>query len=75
VAERNLPAVTLLIEAGADPRLETRIDDYETPREIAERARLREIATLLAECEERLGKYWIYLTNEYLSGCADESSS
>lgn len=31
VAEHNLWAVELLLQAGADPRLRTRIDDCETP--------------------------------------------
>jgi uncharacterized protein len=48
VGERNLPAIVVLLEAGADPRLRTRIDDYETPREIADRAGLVEIAKQLA---------------------------
>jgi hypothetical protein len=39
------------LDAGADPRLRTRIDDCETPREIAEKASLREIADLLARRE------------------------
>jgi uncharacterized protein len=56
VSERNQPALSLLIEAGADPRLRTRIDDYETPRELAERAGLGEMAKLLAEYETRLGR-------------------
>ena len=56
VSERNLPAVALLIDGGADPRLRTRIDDFETPREMAEKADLREIAQLLAVYEARLGK-------------------
>jgi ankyrin repeat protein len=56
VGERNLAAVELLLEAGADPRLRTRIDDCETPREMAERADLHEIAALLAVQEARLGK-------------------
>ena len=56
VAERNLAAVELLLEAGADPRLHTRIDDCETPRQIAEKAGLREIARLLATHEARLEK-------------------
>jgi ankyrin repeat protein len=56
VSERNLPAIELLLEAGADPRLRTRIDDCETPREMAEKAGLREIAELLAAREVRLGK-------------------
>ncbi len=55
VSERNLPALALLLEAGADPRLRTRIDDYETPREIAERAGLGEIAALLAQSEAQQG--------------------
>jgi len=48
VAERNASAVAVLLEAGADPSLQTRIDDCETPREMAERAGLHEIADLLA---------------------------
>ncbi len=55
-SERNLPAVELLLEAGADPRLQTRIDDCEAPREIAEKAGFHEIAELLATYEVRLGK-------------------
>jgi len=56
VGERHLPAVEILLEAGADPRLRTRIDDYETPLEMAERAGLVEIAGLLAACELRIDK-------------------
>jgi ankyrin repeat protein len=56
VGERHLPAIGVLIEAGADPRLRTRIDDYETPLEMAERAGLVEIAKLLAAYELRLEK-------------------
>lgn len=55
VSENNLPAVEILLQGGADPRLRTRIDDCETPREMAEKAGLREIAELLAVQEERLG--------------------
>lgn len=55
VSERNQPAVSLLLQEGADPRLKTRIDDYETPREMAEKAGLGEIAALLAEYEARWG--------------------
>ncbi len=51
VSERNLPALKLLLESGADPRLKTRIDDYETPREMAEKAGLSEFAAVLAEYE------------------------
>jgi hypothetical protein len=56
VGERNAGAVALLLGAGADPRLRTRIDDCETPRGMAQRAGLGEIAELLAGVEERLGK-------------------
>jgi len=49
--ERNLRAVEILLDAGADPRLRTRIDEYETPREMAEKAGLREIAELLSAGE------------------------
>ena len=51
VRERHLPAIEVLLEAGADPQLRTRIDDYETPHEMAKRAGLVEIAKLLAEYE------------------------
>ena len=51
VAENNLGAVELLLKAGADPRPRTRIDDCESPREMAEQAGLREIAALLAARE------------------------
>ena len=53
VSERNLPAVELLLEAGADPRLRTRIDDCETPREMAEQLGDQEMARLLAAHEVR----------------------
>ena len=53
VSERNLPAIALLLGAGADPHLRTRIDDFETPREMAEQAGLEEIVALLAEYEAR----------------------
>lgn len=56
VSERNLPAMELLLQAGADPRLRTRIDDYETPREMAEGAGLQEFAKLLAEQETLMAK-------------------
>jgi uncharacterized protein len=54
VSERNLGAVELLLQTGADPRLRTRIDDCETPREMAEKAGFREIAEPLAMQEARL---------------------
>ncbi len=36
VAERNLLAIQLLLDAGADPDLRTRIDECETPLEMAQ---------------------------------------
>ncbi len=54
VCERNAAAVELLLEAGADPRLRTRVDDYETAREMAEKTGLPEIAQALAAAEARL---------------------
>ena len=44
-------AVRILLEAGVDPQLRTRIDDYETPQELADKAGHREIARMLAEAE------------------------
>ena len=51
VGERNLEAVALLLQSGADPHQRTTIDDCETPRELAERSDLHEIAALLARAE------------------------
>jgi hypothetical protein len=48
VAVRHARAVQLLLDAGADPALRTRIDDCETPREMAEAAGLTGIAAMLA---------------------------
>jgi len=48
VAERDALAVQILVDAGADPELRTRIDDCETPLEMAESAGLAVIADLLA---------------------------
>jgi hypothetical protein len=48
VAERNLLALHLLLEGGADPGLRTRVDECETPREMAEAAGLTEFAAVLA---------------------------
>jgi ankyrin repeat protein len=56
VGQRYLPAIEVLLEAGADPRLRTRIDDYETPLEMAERAGSVAIAKLLAAYELRREK-------------------
>jgi ankyrin repeat protein len=56
VAEGHRAALELLLAAGADPRLRTRIDELETPRELAERTGLGELAALLEAHEERLGR-------------------
>jgi ankyrin repeat protein len=56
VSERNLKAVDLLLQAEADPCLRTRIDKGETPREMAEKEGLREIAKLLSVKETRIGR-------------------
>jgi hypothetical protein len=48
VGERNPLAVQILLEGGADPELRTRIDECETPREMAEAAGLADIAAMLA---------------------------
>jgi uncharacterized protein len=56
VGEENLPAIELLIDAGADPRLRTRIDNCETPREMAEKMGRSDIAELLAAQETRMSK-------------------
>ena len=41
-------AVQILLDGGADPDLRTRIDDYETPCEMANAAGLDDIAAILA---------------------------
>jgi len=48
VAEGNRAAIELLLRAGADARLRTRIDECETPAEMALAAGQHEIAKLLA---------------------------
>jgi uncharacterized protein len=47
VGERDALAVHRLLDAGADPDLRTRIDDYETPLEIARAAGLTTIVSML----------------------------
>ena len=47
VAERDAMAVQLLLDGGADPDLRTRIDDCDTPLEMARAAGLTEIAALI----------------------------
>jgi ankyrin repeat protein len=56
VAERNVSAVRLLLEAGADPKLPTRIDDCETPRQMAEAAGLTELVDVIARYEAAAGE-------------------
>lgn len=48
VAERNLVAIQLLFDGGADPDLRTRIDECQTPLEMAEALGWTEGAELLA---------------------------
>jgi hypothetical protein len=48
VAERNALAVQRLLDAGADAELPTRIDECDTPLEMARAAGLTDIAALLA---------------------------
>ncbi|HLK49588.1 MAG TPA: ankyrin repeat domain-containing protein [Bryobacteraceae bacterium] len=48
VSERQALAVQILLDAGADPELRTRIDDCETPLEMAAAANLTVIAEILA---------------------------
>ena len=48
VAERNARAVQILLDAGADPELRTRIDECETPLDIAVRGGLSDIAAILS---------------------------
>ncbi|MFN0299006.1 MAG: ankyrin repeat domain-containing protein [Burkholderiales bacterium] len=55
VAQGHLDAIRILLEAGADPRLRTRIDDCETARDMAEASGLHAIAGLLAASEAKLG--------------------
>jgi ankyrin repeat protein len=47
VADRNLGAMDILLSGGADPALRTRIDECETPLEMARTAGLTEIVEVL----------------------------
>jgi uncharacterized protein len=47
VAERNAHALQMLLDGGADPELRTRIDECETPREMADAAGLADLASIL----------------------------
>ena len=53
VAERHSIAVEILLEGGADPEHRTRIDERETPLEMAEAAGLTEIAAILRRAAGR----------------------
>jgi ankyrin repeat protein len=53
VAERNPTVVRIPLDNGAAPLARTRIDEFETPREMAERAGLTEIRDMLAAAESR----------------------
>ena len=55
VAMRDADAVRLLLAAGADPSLRTRIDDHETPLEGADEAGFEAGALLLREAMSRRG--------------------
>lgn len=48
VAEGNLLAVQLLLDGGADPELRTRIDECDTPLEMAEAVGVADIAAMLS---------------------------
>jgi hypothetical protein len=54
VAERNALAVQRLLDGGADPELRTRIDDCDTPLEMARSAGLPGIAAILERKGEPL---------------------
>lgn len=53
VGEGNLAAVELLLAAGADPTLRTRIDDYETPAEMAANLGRADLVRLLTRWPAR----------------------
>jgi ankyrin repeat protein len=55
VTEGNLEAVEVLLHHGADKTLRTRIDEYETPLEMAEKAGLHAIAAMLSKGNEKKG--------------------
>ena len=67
VAEGNGIAVQILLEGGADPDLRTRIDEYETPAELAKTCGHTVLADLLArkgtDLDERLRSGLTLLTD------------
>lgn len=54
VVKGDRAAVELLLTLGADPSLRTRIDHYETPREMAERRKQTDLTVLLRAAEEHV---------------------
>ncbi len=48
VGERNALAIQRLLDAGADPELRTRVDECQTPMEMAVAAGIEDIAAMLA---------------------------
>jgi hypothetical protein len=54
VAENNPLAVQILLDAGADPELRTRIDQCETPLEMAQAAGFADVASILERKGEPL---------------------
>jgi hypothetical protein len=56
VAERQPLATQILLDAGADPALRTRIDECETPLDMAKAAALEEIAGILERKGQPLRK-------------------
>jgi hypothetical protein len=56
VAVRHLLAVQMLLDAGADPDLRTRVDECETPLEMANAAGLTAIAAILARKGQPIGR-------------------
>jgi ankyrin repeat protein len=57
VAYRNLEAIPVLLAAGANPHLRTRIDDCTTPREDAEAAKLGDFVRMLETAESDPGQF------------------
>ena len=56
VSLRDIEAIRLLLASGADPSLRTRIDDYETALESAEKAGFEAGASVLRDPLSRSGK-------------------
>jgi ankyrin repeat protein len=53
-AQNDLRMIELLLSCGADPTAKTRIDDFTTPQEEAERRGFSKAAQILKEAGERL---------------------